>query len=164
MSLEEEIIGADIVEHAIGGVFYNKKTRMIESEQASKEEPDIIRHYDQPIATMHRRQSHVYGRRFSTQSGSCKDSLHNQLPVSLSEEVDVSEKNSLLTLLKNIMNWCKTRKNPVLFSPKDYVTPNLPISHDNEIYDLQGNLLYPSIPSCEYVEETNRDNITVTYV
>lgn len=62
------------------------------------------------------------------------------------------------------MNWCKTRKNPVLFSPKDYVTPNLPISHDNEIYDLQGNLPYPSIPSCKYVEETNRDNITVTYV
>lgn len=165
VSLEEEIIGADIVEHAIGGVFYNKKTRMIESGPANKEEPDIIRHYDQPIATIHRRQSHIYGRRFSTQSGSCKDSLiNNQLSMSLSEEVDVSKRNSLLIKLKNIMNWCKTRKTPVLFSPKDYVTPDLPFSLDNEIYDLQGNLSYPSIPSYNYVEGTNRENITVTYV
>lgn len=164
MSLEEEIIGADIVEHAIGGVFYNKKTRMIESEPANKEEPDIIRHYDQPIATTHRRQSHVYGRRFSTQSGSCKESLYNQLPGSLGEEVDASKRNSLLTMLKNIMNWCKTRKTPVLFSPKDYGTANLPNRHDSEIYDLQGNLPYPSVPFCKYVEETNRENITVTYV
>lgn len=53
-----------------------------------------------------------------------------------SEEVDVFEKNLLLIMLKYIMNWCKIRKNFVLFSLKDYVMLNLLISYDNEIYDF----------------------------
>lgn len=56
--------------------------------------------------------------------------------VFISEEVDVFEKNLLLIMLKNIMNWCKIRKNFVLFSLKDYVMLNLLISYDNEIYDF----------------------------
>lgn len=67
-------------------------------------------------------------------------------------------------MLKYIMNWCKIRKNFVLFSLKDYVMLNLLISYDNEIYDFQGNLFYFFILFCKYVEEINRDNIIVIYV
>lgn len=164
VSLEEELIGADIVEHAVGGMRYNRKTRMVESDSTNDEEPDIIRHHDQPTIVMQRRQSHTYGRRISCQSGMCNDdSIHihvPELPVVKEEE---SKKTAFRNLFKNIPIRRRKRKKHVLFSPGDHNKSNFTKRQENNISVVQHTSLLPVLPFCKAVEETESEK-TTTYV
>lgn len=166
VSLEEEIIGSDIVEHAVGGLRYNKKTRMIESDSATHEEPDIIRHHDQPNTTFQRRQSHVYGRRQSGQSGSYIESVYNHLSDCQNANINENSKRNLfLSIFETIANKCKRRNKHIdLFSPNDYVNPKPSTDPERGISTTQIAIQYPSLPFRKNTEELDERDTTVTYV
>ncbi|XP_062580076.1 putative ammonium transporter 3 [Saccostrea cucullata] len=161
VTLEEEIIGSDIVEHAVGGVHYDKETRMIVQDIANHEEPDIIRHHDQQTTFSRRRQSHTYGRRMSCQSESCNDSIYfhlPELPVVKEEE----SKSIMKTLLKNIASRCIKSKKHVLFNHEIHNTLSTS-KEQGDISVVQPEFLLPSLPFCKENEELEREK-TTTYV
>jgi hypothetical protein len=158
------MIGADIVEHEVGGVRYDRKTRMIEPDSVNGEEPDIIRHHDQPTIVTQRRQSRTYGRRMSCQSGMCSDdSIHIHLPELPMIKEEESEKASLRSLFKNIAIRRRKRKKRILFNTNDHNKATVKKRQESNISVVQQTSLLPVLPFCKAMEETESKKAS-TYV